>query len=242
MSDSETTLPFPARDRAASEPDPIRRELLLLRARVRTLAEDRARLSADRLTDELRVLSQETARAMSRACEGRPILARLHRRLTRQVNAGLLRATHDDETLLEVRARAVVLAQLDTILEAPERPKRQSGKTYEHADLSPGSVKALRLLEQHRDAVQSRFRELKCGLQTELAELSLEMAGETAARLCLQHGGRGSEWLCWRLKRIVEELEETSTPPTLPASLELLATRSVLAGVANGRPEPGLAP
>ena len=246
MSDSESAIRVPATDRAAvparaerarRDPDPIRRELFSLRARVRALAEDRARLSADRLTDELRVLSQETARAMSRACESRQVLARLHRRLTRQVNAELRRAPEDDQTSIELRARAVVLTQLDAILETPKSPRRQSGNGYAHADLTPGAVEALRLVEQHRDTVRSRFQELKCRLQTELAELSLEMATETAARLCLKYSTQRSEWLCWRLARTVDELVAISRPPTLPASLEALATRSVLAAVAERNTE-----
>ena len=170
---------------------------------------------------------------MSKACEGRPVLARLHHRLTRQVNADLMRAGDDDESSVEVRARAVVLAQLDAMLERAESPRHRRGDAYAHADLTPGAVEAMRIVEQYRETVRSRFRELKCRLQTELAELSLEMAAETAARLCLQYSGQGHERLWWWLWRIVDEFVEVSTPPSVPASLELLAIRYVLSELAR---------
>ncbi|HUM12291.1 MAG TPA: hypothetical protein VLT82_15195 [Myxococcaceae bacterium] len=223
-------------ERAAREPDLVRRQLLSLRARVRMLAEEHARLGADGLTCELRSLGRETAFAMRKACEGWVVIARLHHRLTRRLNSDSLRPCPDDEASVELRARAVVLAELDALLEVPESPRSRSGHAYAHADLTPGAARALRILEQHRETVRSRFRELRCTLQTDLAELSLQMAAETAAGLLLRHGRDGREWLSWRVARIVEELVKVSAPPSLAGALENLAIRSVLAVTATRPP------
>ena len=114
-------------------------------------------------------------------------------------------------------------------------PSRPASASVAHADLTPGAARALRTFEQHRDMVRSCFRTLKRRVQTELADLSLEMASETAARLCLRFGRQGQEWLWWRLSRIVDQFVAVSKPAGLPASLELLATRSVLSGLERYR-------
>ena len=214
--------------------DEIQREMLSLRARVRALAEKRAGVAADRFTQELQVLAQTTAREMAAACEDRAILSRLHGRLSRQVNADLLRARDDDDSV-DARARALFLARLDGLLDTPRNAIRPTIANVAHADLSPGAARALRIFEQHREMVRSCFRGLKRRVQTELADLSLEMAGETAARLCLRFGRQGQEWLWWRLSRIVDQFVAVSRPAGLPASLELLATRSVLSGLEKTR-------
>jgi uncharacterized protein YukE len=215
--------------------DAIQHEMASLRARVRALAEKRAGLAADQFTSELRILTHETARAMDAACEDRRVLVRLRHRLARQVDADLLRLRADDQDSVEARARALLLAQLDALLETQPIASRRGGSVLAHTDLTPGTVKAMRILDQHRDAIRRRFRALKCRLQTELADLSREMAGETAARLCLRHGQQGQEWLWWRLARIVDHFVAVSAPASLPAQLELLATRCVLSGVEKHR-------
>src|SRR5262245_22393681 len=184
--------------------DAIRREMLALRAQVRSLAEQRARADADRFTAELRRVTEDAARAMDAACEDRAVLTRLHHRLARQVNADLLRVREGDEAAVDARARALLLARLDALLETPHDPARPSSSVA-HADLTPGAALALLTFERHRELVRGRFRDLKGRLQTELADLSLEMAAETAARLCLRHGRQGQDWLWWRLSRIVDQ-------------------------------------
>jgi hypothetical protein len=215
--------------------DEIRRELLALRARVRSLAEQRARADADRFTQELRKVTEDAARAMDVACKDRRVLAGIHHRLIRRVNADLLGAREDDEASVDARARALLLARLDVLLNLPRDARAAAGTSAAHAGLTLGAVHALRILEQHREDVRDRFRSLKCKLQMELADLSLEMAGETAARLGLRYGREGEEWLWWRLSRIVDQFVAVSTPASLPASLELLATRSVLSGLEKYR-------
>ena len=218
-------------DRSSGDSDAIRRELLSLRSRVRALAEDRARSAAEEFIGELRVLTREAVRSMAGACESRAVLSRLHHRLARQVNSDLLRGREDDEDSMDARARALLLAQLETVLDSLRTPGDRGGSSFAGADLTPGATRALRVLGQHRETVRVRIRALKSRLQTELADLSLEMAGETAARLCLRHGQQGREWLSWRLGRIVDQFVAIATPASLPASLELLATRSVLLGL-----------
>lgn len=233
-SDLAPTLPVEPK-RHGPTSDEIRRELLKLRARVRSLAEQRARADADRFTQELRKVTEDAARAMDAACEDRRVLSALHRRLARRVNANLLRAREDDEGSVDARAQALLLARLDVLLKLPRDARTAAGSTPALADLTPGAVHALRLLERHREDVRDRFRALKGKLQMELADLSLEMAGETAARLGLRYGRQGQEWLWWRLSAIVDQLVAVSTPASLPASLELLATRSVLSGLEKYR-------
>jgi hypothetical protein len=218
--------------------DAIQHEMDSLRGRVRTLAEKRAGLAAVGFTAELRILTQDTARAMDAACEDRMVLFRLRHRLAHQVDADLLRFRADDEDSVEARARALLVGQLDALLETQPIARRRGDSLLARADLTPGTVKAMRILDQHRDAIRGRFRALKCRLQTELADLSREMAGETAARLCLRHGQQGQqgqEWLLWRLARIVDHFVAVSAPASLPAQLELLATRSVLSGLEKYR-------
>jgi len=215
--------------------DAIQHEMDSLRARVRALSEKRAGLAAVGFTAELRILTQDTARAMDAACEDRMVLSRLRHRLAHQVDADLLRFRADDADSVEARARALLVGQLDALLETQPIARRRGDSVLTHAGLTPGTVEAMRILEQHRDAIQGRFRALKCRLQTELADLSREMAGETAARLCLRHGQQGHEWLWWRLARIVDQFVAVSAPASLPAQLELLATRSVLSGLERYR-------
>jgi len=214
--------------------DAIRSEMIKLRARVRTLAENRARVDADTFTRELRVRTEETARAMYAACEDRAVLLRIQHRLARRVNADLLLARGDDEPSVDARVRELLVAQLDMLLETPA-PHGRAGSSVANADLTPGAVRALRIVEQHRETVRARFRALRSKVQTDLADLALELAGETAARLCLLYGQQGQEWLWWRLSRIVDQLVAISAPPSLPTSLELLATRSVLSGLEKFR-------
>lgn len=215
--------------------DAIQQEMVSLRSRVRALAEKRASLAANQLTSELQVLTQETARAMDAACEDRLVLFHLRHSLARQLDGDLLRLRADDEDSVEARARALLLVQLDALLETQPIARRRGGSVLAHAVLTPGTLKAMRILDQHSDAIRVRFRALKCRLQTELADLSREMAGETAARLCLRHGQQGPEWLWWRLARIVDHFVAVSAPASLPAQLELLATRSVLSGLEKYR-------
>lgn len=214
--------------------DAIRREMLTLRARVRTLAEHRAAAEADRFTQELLVLSDAVATSMAADCEDQAVLARVHYRLGRRIDADVLRVHEDASAAVDARARALVLARLDALLHmVPPRSAISSGAP---ADLTLGGARALRSFERHRDLVRDRFRALNGKIQTELADLSLELAGETAARLCLCHGRDGQEWLWWRLSRIVDQLVAASKPTSLPAKLELLATRSVLSGLEKYRP------
>ena len=212
------------------ESDAMRREMVSLRARVRRLAEQRAATEADRFTQELRVVTDDAARAMNSACGDRTALARLHHRLTRQVNADLLLVRGDDEASVDAGARALLLARLDALLDAPAQTINARSAAA-HTTLTIGAARALRAFERHRETVRSCFRALKGRLQTELADLSLEMAGETAVRLCLQYGRQRQEWLWWRLSRIVDQFVTLATPASLPAQLELLATRSVLSGL-----------
>ena len=214
--------------------DAIRREMLALRARVRTLAELRAATEADRFTQELLVLSDAVATAMAEECEDRAVLARVHHRLGRRVDADVRRLHEDASAAVDARARALVLARLEARLGAV--PPRSAGSSGAPADLTLGGARALRTFERHRDLVQDRFRALNGKIQTELADLSLELAGETAARLCICHGPDGQEWLWWRLSRIIDQLVKASKPTSLPAQLELLATRSVLSGLEKYRP------
>jgi hypothetical protein len=215
--------------------DPVQREMLALRARVRDLAEDRARSAAEQLTHELRELSRRTARVMKRACEDDTVRAGLHHRLVRQVNASLARARHDDPTSVEARASALLVAQLEASNDETPMLRRTSGAFFADSDLTPGATTALRALARYQDVVRRRFDEMKSAVQSELADLSLEMASETAARLCMRYEGKGRDWLCWRLARIVEHFVAVSTPATLPGALELLATRSVLSGLERCR-------
>ena len=224
----------PAEAERARAVDAIRREMVSLRARVRTLAEQRAETEADRLTQELRASTEEAARAMGAACEHRAVLVRVRNRLARRVNADLILARGDDEPSVDVRARVLLVARLDVLLDTSGSSGRDSSSVA-HADLTPGSVRALRILEEHRELVRARFRALKSRIQSELADLCLEMAGETAARLCLRFGRQGQEWLWWRLSKIVDQFVAVSRPVSLPASLELLATRSVLSGLEKYR-------
>src|SRR5262249_9418612 len=214
--------------------DAIRREMVSLRARVRTLAEQRAETEADRLTQELRAATEEAARAIRAACEHRAVLLRVRNRLARRVNADLILARGDDEPSVDVRARVLLVARLDLMLDTSASNARDASSVA-HADPTPGSVRALRILEEHRELVRARFRSLKSRLQSELADLSLDMAGETAARLCLRYGRQGQEWLWWRLSKIVDQFVAVSKPASLPAHLELLATRSVLSGLEKHR-------
>jgi len=220
--------------RPARASDPIRREMLSLRARVRDLAESRARTAADDLTRELRHMSRQTARAMKRACEDGAVLARLHHRLIRLVDAELVRAWQDNVAAVESRAAALLVAELEASIDAgPEA--RGRGSLFAHADLTPGMVQAMRILARYRNLVRDRFSELKSTIHGELADLALEMASETAARLCMQYASQGRDWLSWRLARIVEHFVAVSRPATLPGALELLATRSVLSGLERSR-------
>ena len=210
--------------------DPIQHEMLSLRARIRDLADERARSAAEQLTRDLRRLSRQTARAMEDACEDRTVLARLHHRVVRQVSADLVRARHDDVTSVEASAAALLAAELEASIDAaPALRGRRS--LFTNADLTPGTAEALRVLARYRDVVRDQFNELKSAIHGELADLSLEMASETAARLCMRYGDKGRDWLCWHLAGIVEHLVAVSAPASLPAALELLATRSVLSGL-----------
>ena len=213
--------------------DSIRREVLALRARVRTLAEHRAATEADRFTQELLVLSEAVATAMAADCEDRAVLARVHYRLGRRINADVLRVHEDALAAVDARARGLVLARLDALL--ARVPPRSSISSDAPATLTLGGARALRTFERHRDLVRDRFRALNAKIQTELADLSLELAGETAARLCLCHGRDGQEWLWWRLSRVVNQFVVASKPKSLPAQLELLATRSILSGLEKYR-------
>lgn len=215
--------------------DAIRREMVALRARVRTLAEQRAQSEAHRFTEELRVVTEDAARTMEAACEDRAVLARVRHRLARQVNADLRVARGDDEASVDAQGRALLLARLDALLDTPTAPARAAPARGASVDLTLGAARALRTFERHRELVRSRFRALKGRLQVELADLSLEMAGETAARLCLTYGREGQEWLWWRLSRVVDQFVAISKPASLPAHLELLATRSVLSGLEKYR-------
>jgi len=231
---SGSDLPVDA-ERPARASDPIQREMLSLRARVRDLADARARRAAEQLTRELRRLSGQTARAMKRACEDRTVLAHLHQRVVRQVSAELVRARHDDVASVEASAAALLAAQLEASIDPVPAPRGAGGSQLAHADLTPGTTKALRVLARYRDVVRDRFNEMKSAIHSELADLSLEMASETVARLCMRYGGKGHDWLCWRLARIVEHFVAVSAPASLPAALELLATRSVLSGLERSR-------
>lgn len=215
-------------DRASRATDAIRREMLSLRTRVRALAERRAGSAADDFTAGLKLLTWDTARAMEAACEGSEVITRLQHQLSRQVNADLLRSREDDESAIDARARALLLTSLDARIVDRPSPRKPRASRLARADLTPGAARAMRVLAEYRETVSVRFRALKCRLQTELADLSLEMAGETAARLCLRHGRQGRDWLWWRLSIIVDQFTAFSRPATLPASLELLATRSVI--------------
>jgi hypothetical protein len=198
---------------------------------VRSLAEQRAAAEADRFTQELRVVTGDAAREMNAACENRSVLARVHHRLARQVNADLRLVRGDDEASVDAQWRALLLAQLEALLDLTIVPIRSTPSSVAPVELTLGAARALRTFERQREMVRSRFRALKGRLQTELADLSLEMAGETAARLCLRYGRQGQEWLWWRLSRIVDQFVAVSRPASLPAHLELLATRSVLSGL-----------
>jgi len=213
--------------------DAIRREMLTLRARVRTLAEHRAASEADRFTQELLVSSEAAATAMAADCENPAVLARVLDRLDRRINAQAARTKEDASAAVDARAQAVVLARLEALLDmAAPRTGSPSGAP---ADLTLGGARALRTFQRHRDLVRDRFQALNGKIQAELAALSLELAGETAARLCMCHGRDGQEWLWWRLSRIVDQLVAASKPTSLPARLELLATHSVLSGLRKYR-------
>src|SRR5262245_26395917 len=173
-SDLPVALPADA-ERHGLTTDAIRREMLALRAKVRSLAEQRAQADADRFTAELRMVTEDAARAMRAACEDEAVLTRLHHRLVRRVNADLLRVREDDEASVDARARALLLARLDAPLDTPRVSGRRAGSGAPHPDLTPGTTLALRTFEQHREHVRSRFRDLKGRLQAELADLSLEM-------------------------------------------------------------------
>jgi len=108
--------------------DEIRRELLALRARVRSLAEQRARADADRFTQELRKVTEDAARAMDVACKDRRVLAGIHHRLIRRVNADLLRAREDDAL------RAVADELRSTGALGVELAGRISRRVYEHLE------------------------------------------------------------------------------------------------------------
>jgi hypothetical protein len=211
--------------------DAIRREMLSLRVRVRSLAERRARTAAEDFSGELKVLTLDTARAVEAACEGPAVLARVRHRLDRQVSADLLRSREDDEDSIDARARALLVASLDARMAARLAERALGTSSFARADLTLGAARAMRLVGRYRETIRVRFRALKCRVQTELADLALEMAGETAARLCLRHGQQGREWLWSRLSQIVDQFVAVSTPASLPGALELLATRSVLSGL-----------
>jgi hypothetical protein len=223
------------RPREVTEPGPtldaIRREMLSLRVRVRALAELRTRAAAERFTPELRVLTEDAARAMVAACENRAVLARLRHRLARQVKADLLRAREADEAAVDARVRGLLVDRLGASLRLTREIGRDAGSNDVHENLSLAAARAVRIFEEHREGGRGRFRALKGSLRTELAELAFEMAGETAARLSMRYGQREHEWLWWRLSRIVDQFQAVSTPASLPAALEVLAARAVLSGL-----------
>lgn len=221
ISDDPSLTPRAGPERGQTA-DAIRREMVSLRARVRILAEQRAAAEADRFTQELRVMTGDAAREMNASCENRAVLARVHHRLARQVSSDLRLMREDDEASVDAQWRALLLARLE-VLDLATVPASNAGSNAP-MELTLGAARALRAFERHRDVVRSRFRALKGRLQTELADLSLEMAGETAARLCLRYGRQGQEWLWWRLSTL-----------SLPGHLELLATRSVLSGLEKNR-------
>jgi hypothetical protein len=206
-----------------------RREMISLRARVRSLAEKRARADGDRFTHEIQTMTEDTARAMLTACEDGGALARLHHRLARQVKADLLRAREGDESSVDASVRALLLDRVNALLHLPRAVSAVSSVTPNA--LPSAAARAARIFEEHREQVRDRFRALKGRLQTELADLALEMAGETAARLSMHYGFREEEWLGWRLSRIVDQLVAVSMPATLPAALELMATQAVVSGL-----------
>lgn len=209
----------------------IRREMVSLRVRVRSLAEQRARTDGDRLTHEIQAMTEDAARSMLTACEDGVVLARLHHRLARQVNADLRRAQEDDDASVDASVRALLLDRLNAMLQLPREVGPGARSSVVSKDAPSGAARAVRIFEQHREQVRDRFRVLKGCLQTELADLALEMAGETAARLSIRYGRRGQDWLGWRLSRIVDQFVAVSMPATLPAALELLATQAVVSGL-----------
>jgi hypothetical protein len=201
----------------------IRREMLALRTQVRALAEKRARADGDRLTQEIQTITEDAARAMLTACEDGVVLARLHHRLARQVKADLLRAREVDEFSVDARVNA--------LMQLPRAVGGGAGSGVAHEDSPSGAARAARIFEEHREQVRDRFRALRGCLQMELADLALEMAGETAARLSMRYGRRGQEWLWEGPSRIVDQFVAVSIPATLPAALELLATQAVVSGL-----------
>src|SRR5262249_12628063 len=130
--------------------DAIRREMVSLRARVRILAEQRAATEADRLTQELRVVTEDAARAIDAACGDRTALARLHRRLTRQLTADRLLGRGEDEASGDAGARALLLARLDALLDPPA-PTVHARSAAAHTALTIGAARALRAFERHRE-------------------------------------------------------------------------------------------
>jgi hypothetical protein len=228
----------PSNESAPGSPmaDAIRSEMLSLRVRVRSLAERRARTAAEDFSGELKALARESARAMAAACEDPAVLARVRHRLDRQVAADLLRAREDNEDSIDARARALLVTSLDARLALRLADSPRGTSRFAHADLTPGAARATHLVDQFRETIRVRFRALKSRVQSELADLALEMAGETAARLCLRHGHQGREWLWSRLSQIVDQFVAVTTPASLPGALELLATRSVLSGLLPGGP------
>jgi hypothetical protein len=209
----------------------IRREMLALRTQVRALAEKRARADGDRLTQEIQTITEDAARAMLTACEDGVVLARLHHRLARQVKADLLRAREVDEFSVDASVRALLLDRVNALMQLPRAVGGGAGSGVAHEDSPSGAARAARIFEEHREQVRDRFRALRGCLQMELADLALEMAGETAARLSMRYGRRGQEWLWEGPSRIVDQFVAVSIPATLPAALELLATQAVVSGL-----------
>lgn len=209
----------------------IRREMLSLRTQLRSLAEKRARADGDRFTHEIQTTTEDAARAMLTACEDGGVLARLHHRLARQVKADLLRAREGDESSVDASARALLLDRVNALLHLPRAVGGGAVSSVTPKDLPSGAARAARIFEEHREQVRDRFRALKGCLQTELADLALEMAGETAARLSMRYGRRGQEWFWGRLSTLVDQFVAVSMPATLPAALELLATQAAVSGL-----------
>jgi hypothetical protein len=176
-------------------------------------------------------MTDDAARAMLTACEDGVVLARLRNRLAHQADADLRRAHEEDEASVDASVRALLLDRLNALLRLPRAANAGARSGVAPREAPNGAARAVRIFEQHREQVRDRFRALKGSLQTELADLALEMAGETAARLSMRYGQRGQEWLWWRLSRIVDQLVAVSMPATLPAALELLAAQAVRSGL-----------